>query len=86
MDVVKMVTGVRGVTKHARKRALRAMEALHMIVLNVHLTHIGIQDMDVNAIMVIVEVYAYLLRKLIAIQNVLEAVMVLRIPTATNVL
>ena len=85
MDVVKMDTGVRGVTKRAQKRALRAMEALRMIVSNVRLMRTGIQDTDANAIMVTVEVYASLQMLSIVIQNVSEVVTALRTPTATNV-
>ena len=56
-----------------------------MIVLSVRLMLTGIRDTDANAIMVTVEVYASLQRKLIVIQNVSGVVMDLKIPTAINV-
>jgi len=70
MDVAKMDTGVRGVTNSVLRRVLLVMEALRMIVLSVRLMLTGIRDTDANAIMVTVEVYASLQRKLIVIRNV----------------
>ena len=85
MDVAKMDTGVRGVTNSVLRRVLLVMEALRMIVLSVRLMLTGIRDTDANAIMVTVEVYASLQRKLIVIQNVSGVVMDPKIPTAINV-